>query len=71
MRWILFCMATVAAGCGMPNANGQCSDYTPWIQSCSDGFVEVCDNSSGCEQCSCVSADDIGPSRPNQDAKRN
>jgi len=63
MRSILLMITLFSMGCGLPMSGGQCRNYTPIFVDCSDGLVEVCDNSSGCDQCSCVPVEDVGPSR--------
>lgn len=56
---LLFGVGTLLmTSCGMPMAGGQCRTYTPLLFDCSDDYVEVCDSSAGCEQCSCVLAKD-------------
>ncbi len=60
----------IMTGCGMPMAGGQCRTYEPVLFDCSDDYVEVCDNSAGCEQCTCVLAEDTRASGPYGQSRR-
>ncbi len=71
MRAILLMMTLFSMGCGMPMSGGQCRDYAPMFMDCPDDMVEVCDDSSGCKQCSCVRPEDLKPSRPYEQTRRN
>lgn len=68
--WLKMGIFLVAFGlvsaCGAYNQSGDCKDYKPVLLSCSEGFTEVCDKKGECIRCSCVSTEDIGPSRPFQ-----
>lgn len=50
--------------CGLPSSGGACNNYDPWFLECSDGYVEKCDSSSGCDQCGCVPVEDTRPGGP-------